>query len=217
MRYRHLFLPFVIFAFLALSPTHAQDQDEEGGTSVGIGMALNESASLARIVRTETRFGTRTAVDPGGFFGNGVNLFVPIRAPGLLIEPEIGYARVDFTFDPDSGDKIERTGSRLTFGSGLFGISSLGEDSRAFFGGRIGVVRTGTTREDGDESDSESKIDFFIGPSIGGEYSLSDHFALGVEGGIYYVNLGEFDEPDSGDLSTSIIQTRGLLFFRAYF
>lgn len=99
----------------------------------------------------------------------------------------------------------------------FFRVSPLGERTRAYFGGRIGIARTSRTTDQEDDSNSDSRIDFYIGPSLGAEYALSDHFALGLEGGIYSITLGEFDEPEGVDISRSILQTRGLVFFRAYF
>jgi len=65
------------------------------------------------------------------------------------------------------------------------------------------------------ETEDESKMDFFIGPAVGGEYFFSEHFSLGGEIQGNFVFLGQYD--DDSETKESMFKMKPLVFVRWYF
>ena len=66
---------------------------------------------------------------------------------------------------------------------------------KLYYGINIGIILSSTSFEmTGEDSEDNSKTDFFVGPAIGGEYMFSDNFSLGGEIQINYISVGQFDE-----------------------
>ena len=181
---------------LLTQPVNAQAQD---GTTVGIGVSINAPS---------------VAIQQGGS-GQTVSLApftvtVPITTRSFRLEPEVGFARTS-----RSADDRSSTSSVFTIGTGLFAVSRF-ENTLLHLGGRVGLSRLSESQELRNDEESSSRINFSVGPAVGGEYYLSNHFSLGLEARFVYVNVGEPDDaPD--DFSASRLRTSGVAFFRVHF
>jgi hypothetical protein len=103
----------------------------------------------------------------------------------------------------------------LTAGTGIFSVWRDG-DAQLLLGGRVGLRHRWSTTEIRSEEQSSSTTDFSVGPALGGEYYISDHFSMGVEARFLYINLGTPDQaPD--DFSATRLRTSGVASFRVHF
>ena len=149
-------------------------------------------------------------------------------APNFRIEPEIGFFR--------SSSEIEQNGDNGSYdskstlksfhvGVGIFPMVSQ-EKSKLYYGARLGIIRNSSSREssysyegysDSDE-DSNKASGFYVAPTIGGEYFLSNHFSLGGEAQLRYSTFSEEgDDNNNAELSASSTATKALIFIRFYF
>jgi long-subunit fatty acid transport protein len=77
----------------------------------------------------------------------------------------------------------------------------------------VRAIRASNTFDNGTDSDSYSATTLAVGPVIGGEYPISDRFALGAEVGAQYLTFSEdsgFDDDrtQSGLTTTASITAR---------
>lgn len=140
----------------------------------------------------------------GASFNGGFAFTVPIRTAAFRLEPQLGYTRSSTS--RDGGD--DSSNSTLILGAGAFTTLDSYESTDIYAGGRLGIQRNGQT----DGGDSESTTDFFLGPALGGEHFLGDHFSLGAEVGLYYRSIGT----TSDSVSRSRINTSASTFVRLY-
>lgn len=142
---------------------------------------------------------------------------VPITFSIVRLEPQIGYVQIE-----RSSGEGSRSTAALTFGIGSFYLVHF-ERTLLLAGARIGFTRTlekiepldktqPSTQNDGQRP--RKTIDFFLGPAFGGEYYASDHFSVGAEVRLFYLNV-DTNRP-SGPSATSL-QTSGAAFLRFHF
>jgi len=182
----HRVFPALLFVIAAFA-VPAQGQSTDGDTKVGVGVFYE-------------------AVDRNfdGVDGN-VTVTVPILLPSVRLEPQIGYSLTSrsVTGEDDETDAI------LEIGGGAFKTLRTYDNADVYAGGRIGLLH----RSQSSGNTTLSETGFFIGPAVGGEYHLSDHFSLGAEAGLFYRGI---PTPEEDDLSLSTIRTNGRLFVRVY-
>jgi len=128
-----------------------------------------------------------------------------ITSPKFRLVPEIGLYRYS-----RSTDGSDYSYMILSMGCGIFPMIQKG-NGYIYYGGRLGLVRMSYSNE----NDDDSKIDFYIGPAIGGEYFFTDHLSLGGEAQLNYTFMGQFEYDD--DVSESLISSKTLIFVRWYF
>lgn len=146
-----------------------------------------------------------SAYGVGVSFNGGTTFYVPMHFGSVRIEPELGFHRRGVTRD-NADDQFN---TRLRFGLGGFGTLTSHESADIYGGVRLGVVRKANT--EGETTTTTS--DFFVGPALGGEYFLSDHFSLGAEVAAFYTNVGRA----APDISEERIETNAQPFVRVYF
>ena len=137
-------------------------------------------------------------------------IYLLVDYGSVRFEPEFALIRSA----SEQGD-WEASITAIRFGAGLLFVSKLGESTRSYFGIRGAVVRTATTSKySSGEHEKESKIDIYVGPNIGGEYLLGEHFTIGVEAGFDYGRIGNFN--NDSDRKTSLMSTRTQIIVRFY-
>jgi len=187
----------LLFVMLAYGATPAVGQPEPGGSpTVGLGVTLNTDAlSLS---------GPTPAGAPVGFT-------VPITFGTVRLEPQVGYIR-----HTQSEASQSETTSALTFGTGAFYRADF-DQTLLLAGARIGVTREVQTFESASAPEERiATVNLFLGPVVGGEYYLSDHFSVGAEARFYYINIGQ-PENAPPERSASVIRTGGAAFLRFHF
>jgi hypothetical protein len=140
-----------------------------------------------------------------------LSIYLPVVTPSFRLEPEIGLLR-----GSSSDDDFESTSTAFSMGAGLFLNRPMDASTLLYGGVRLGTLFLSDTIESEFGDEDESRTDFFVGPSAGGEHFFSDHFSLGGEAQVLYTSFG--DEEDEGeDASRSVLRTRALFFVRWYF
>lgn len=173
-------------------------------TKVGVGVAIIDLQQLFTMSMTEG-------------VGANATITVPIIvSPAFRLEPEVGYfsggSKVDF-----EGGTYEEKATSYTFGAGLFG-QTVKNGFNLYFGGRVGyMIQKQTEEETGFPKEEETVSGFYVAPAIGGERNLSDYFSLGAEAQIVYASMKNEVEGREYDIDMTLINTRGLVFFRFYF
>lgn len=145
-------------------------------------------------------------------FGIGVSvqsddawIYAPIDVtPGFRIEPSIRFVSSKSESQTQSssfGSPITTTvkskGDQREFAVGLFGKTSMGESVRLYYGARAAYIdnetklRLATSFATAvDVVEEESSIDGYrISPTLGFEYLLNEHFAVGGEAEWFYQDL----------------------------
>ncbi len=170
------------------------------------------------------------------FFGSGSSVYLPINLSSRFrVEPLIAVVFSDreekreITTDGYAGTLDENSQMYLDVGVGLFLMSEMNK-LRLYYGTRQGYLRISSLDEEKKtrERDSwettgkrkETQNGFYIGPTVGGEYSLSAKLTLGAEAHVAYSFLdGKLENKLIGnsDVTQSSITTRGLAFIRFYF
>lgn len=191
-------LVVLTLALLVCSPSLVLAQPEQGEPpTVGLGVALQ-----AGVVAPSSSPATDAA--PYAFT-------VPITFSDVRLEPQFGYIRRS-----QSEASQSQTVSALTFGTGAFYQVNAG-DTMLLAGGRIGVTReVQTFASASTPEEHRASVNLFLGPAVGGEYYVSEHFSVGAEAHFYYVNLGQ-PEDAPPERSASVLRTGGAAFLRFHF
>ncbi len=150
-----------------------------------------------------------------GPMSTGTEIFVPINvSPNLRVEPLLG-------FDSVSLDDYFGKQSETIFGAGLFWVGPLGGQAQLYAGGRLALHWVSQTAA-GLNPDKAKRHDTLIGAVLGAEYLPHPRVALGAEGMVGHVFIGDTEVTDgvtgvkrsagSGDENA----TQGMLFVRIY-
>ena len=192
-----------IIIFLCISGISLGQEATKTETKIGIGIAIIDMEKLFE-------------VSMGTGMGMFATITVPIiTSPGFRIEPEVGY----FSFSQDytaGGTTVEQSLSSWRIGVGILPQGMYG-DFTLYYGGRVGYISQKQTSEVGSNKEEETTSGFFIAPTIGGEHNFSDHFSIGAEAQLVYGSLTNEEDDRDYDVDISLIDTRGLIFFRFYF
>jgi hypothetical protein len=192
-----IFMVICLFAVI-------QAQPEKGW---GIGVTIVDIQQLFEFSSAEARA-----------FNSSIQ--VPfVLSPSFRLEPEIGYFRGK-EVDELNTYKDEYTATQWRIGIGIFPQSML-KSSTIYYGARVGYVSLNLKEEETIQgittTDEATASGFFVAPALGGEYFFSNSFSLGAEGQLFYANLSTDIEGAQVDITTSLINTRGLVFVRFYF
>lgn len=152
--------------------------------------------------------GSDLKIGAGVFFDDtdgSTTVTVPILLPSVRLEPQVGYSRTSrsVTGEDDESDAL------LEIGGGIFKTIRTYDRTDVYAGGRIGLIQ----RSQSAGSTTLSETGFFVGPALGGEYALGDHFSFGAEAGLFYRGI---PTPEEEDLSLSTVRTNGRAFIRVY-
>lgn len=143
-----------------------------------------------------------------GAKSNDSTIYVPIDFGEVWrLEPFVNYERskdktADVTFKTET----------LSIGTGIFGLKSLAESFRIYYGGRLAYLDLEADQFATASTVYSDKGDGFrIAPTLGFEYSFNEHVSLGGEAAWFYQDV---DMDSGGDRSQSGTDTRLILRFR---
>jgi hypothetical protein len=203
---------FVVLACLQLlllaSSAFAQDAKR---ARIGLGISISD---VGEVVLVGTGNTPASVITP--------TILVPINISSRFrVEPEMGFYWNTFTNEATSAVPARtRKSTSIHFGAGAFWLAST-ERFTMSYGARIAYLRY--TQSDVGTSGTESFNfptfpGFFVAPSVGGEYFLSDHLSLGGEVQVRYTSskatsANRFVAPISATTTT----THGAFVLRFYF
>lgn len=201
----------LLLTILELSKVNGQ----ENKVKIGLGVSINPFA----LFYTSSTSDFFVPVDI-------TNIYIPVMVkPNFRIEPEAGI--FSHSYEYTSGTNISKhTLTVFRIGIGLFYMHSIDTSFSTYLGPRTGILSTSeksgyTSSYSGDEENTFSEIDFFIGLCLGGEYLFSRHFSAGGEVQLNYIKYGNPERTPASITSTnytqSIFTNNCLLFIRWYF
>ena len=127
------------------------------------------------------------------------------------LEPEIGFNSISQSYD--SGAKGRRTLLRL--GLGQFYVSEWQKQVRFFIGPRFGLIGEWISRSDPSRDlPDDNATSIYISLCTGAEYQFAEHFTIGGEVQLGYIDYGKLD---TSDYDKSIFFHNALLTLRWYY
>ena len=158
---------------------------QQSTNSFGFGLGLQELSIVGFDEGATTRF---TPL-----------VYVPIMvSERMMLEPGIGYTRLNTSIDSDFGSQEETT-SVLQLNAGLLFMIVPADRGRVYAGPRVGIVRFSVEQEFDGASDEFKRTDLFLAGVLGGEFFLLPAFSLGGEASLNYLRMGEPDtDGDTG-------------------
>ncbi|MEM9998625.1 MAG: hypothetical protein AAF809_13070 [Bacteroidota bacterium] len=166
------------------------------------------------VTAQQNRVGLGVSVQPDIIFSVSAGaalapqLYIPVTLGAFRFEPGIGFSRRASSLDDETFSD-----SALRLGTGLFYYQARDDNDALYVGARIGLIRISETNPF-DIDESQSRTDFIIAPTLGGEHYFG-RLSLGVEGQLEYTRIGSFIEDD--EVTRSQFQTRALFFVRYHF
>ena len=204
------FFLFLIFTAFALA------QAEESNVKFGFGVGVSRDFPI--LINEDLEILTL----PIDF----ANFSFVIRGKNFRIEPNLGYYTVstDGSYEDYMGETYhyETSMSNFRIGAVIAYNNSSFESMNFYYGIDVGVILSSVSTSSnypysGNQSNDESKTDFFIGPAIGGEYMFNRYFSLGGEINVNYISIGNYsDGNDETDTTTWMISSRGAIYVRWY-
>ncbi|HEX9308906.1 MAG TPA: hypothetical protein VF894_15540 [Anaeromyxobacter sp.] len=193
-------------AAVALStPAFAQQQQVSAGSRFGIGVGLPTEQGL--LINAFDNIGFGPAAAPA--------LYFPINVtPSFRLEPQIG--RVSVSRDAGGGK-----GAVTDLGVGAFFVKALGPQVQVYVGPRL-ILSWFSRTDPGPTPDKFKARDTFFVAALGGEYLPHPRFAVGAEGQLGLVSIGDTEITDgvtgfkteAAGGSATVLQ--GVLFVRVY-
>ena len=131
----------------------------------------------------------------------------------IRLEPSIRYVKDEQEFGNGSGFEQES----IELGIGVFGLASIGESIRAYYGGRLAYVNNEFEQSNVfigggiflTEGDSDG---YRISPTLGFEYLINERLSIGAEAEYFFQDL---EGDDNGtDRETSGTDTRLIVRFK---
>jgi hypothetical protein len=199
---------FALAGFLAAPSASAQTAAPPFSRShVGLGVAVSDAGD-ALVTASGS---TQTA-------GLMTGIFIPIEVtPQFRLEPEVSFYRNASvqTADNPPGSVFQSTAASWRLGTGVF-MSSSELPFVMYYGARVGYLRDTTNISSTTTSATAFVIPgFFVAPTVGGEYLLSDRLSLGAEVQVRYSRWSWRDS--NGTQSQTTASTHGVLVLRFYF
>jgi opacity protein-like surface antigen len=144
--------------------------------------------------------------------GGQMVLAVPMNlTPMLRLEPYLGWSRYT-TVDSSGVDDFRVSAQQTALGAALHVMNDMGGNVNFYYGGRIGVVLSTYSWDDGTNDDSNTYMGFNLAALAGAEYFFSPKFALGVEGEISYVNAEVGEDFKENTFGTSTFLSARVFF-----
>jgi hypothetical protein len=143
------------------------------------------------------------------------NFSIIVKNNFFRLEPSIGYFTSTIDYN-DASSSSEYSNSNIRVGAVFAFNDTHIESMNLYYGIDFGFIFSSRkyTSSYSDQSDDNSKTDFFIGPAIGGEYLFIKNFSLGGEINLNYISIGQYDS--ESDISAWAMSTRGLIYLRWY-
>lgn len=161
---------------------------------------LISSQSIAK----EKGIGVNITRGGGCYYGpcGQTTVYLPIKSGSLIVEPSLSFhsysdsSTTTYT-DYNRYNKWEESGFSL--GVGLLETSKASSDSIVYYGARLGYKESGYSNDSDTiynngtnnsySSNSNERSGFFITPTIGAEYLMTDKLGIGIDFGYRYQNM----------------------------
>jgi len=198
---RRQILILSLFMFLIWNNVYTQESTQQKQVQFGLGVGIADIRDIIQLFSDA---------------GIAPQVFLPINiSPKFRIEPGIGYFQTS-----SERTNWESSSKTLSLGLGIFPMTLKG-DINFYYGARLGLMHVTSSYKESHNgysySDEASGNGFYIAPTIGGEYYLSNSFTLGGEAQLRYVSYKEKDEDDDEETTSKITSTRAIFFIRIYF
>ncbi|MCK4359769.1 MAG: outer membrane beta-barrel protein [Candidatus Cloacimonetes bacterium] len=187
-----------LFMFLIWNNAYTQESTQQKQVQFGLGIGISD-------IKDITQLFTDAGIAP--------QVFLPINISSKFrIEPGIAYFQTS-----SERTNYESSSKIFSIGLGIFPMTPKGAIN-IYYGARIGFIHaTSSYKSGGSYSSEESGNGFYVAPTIGGEYYLSNSFTLGGEAQLRYVSYKEKDEDDDEESTSTLMGTRTIFFIRVYF
>jgi hypothetical protein len=184
-------------------------QEEDNNVQFGFGVSI--SSEYTTYIYSELQQGIQIATLPIDM----ANFSIIVKNNFIRFEPSFGYFTQSIDYN-DATYSAEYSNSNIRVGAVVAFNNTNIESMNFYYGIDFGFIFSSRnyTSNNSDESDSNSKTDFFIGPAIGGEYLFIKHFSFGGEINLNYISIGQYDSET--DISSWAMSTRGLIYLRWY-
>jgi hypothetical protein len=145
------------------------------------------------------------------------NISLIIKNNFFRFEPSFGY----FTTSRDhseGGSSSENSTTNIRLGAVIALNNNNIESMNLYYGIDIGLILNTNSYSYNsiysNESNDQSKTDFFVGAAVGGEYMFIKYFSLGGEINLNYISFGQYDS--GSGTSVWAMSTRGAIYLRWY-
>jgi hypothetical protein len=203
-------MKILVATLLSLTLTILSFPQEEGNSvQFGFGVSLSSEYSVYHFYSYLEEWQIETLpVDMANFS-------VIIKGSFFRFEPSLGYFTMSADYS-EPGLTTERSSSNIRLGAVIAFNNDPIESVDFYYGIDFGFILSSYsyTSSISTASTDESKTDFFIGPTVGGEYMFNKHFTLGGEINLNYISIGQYDS--ESESSAWAISTRGQIFLRWY-
>lgn len=196
MRYTYSAFLLLLTMTIACAPALAQQDSTlpTPGVRIGLGTGLFFQTGGEALIADELQ--TQSSIDFVPI--TAISFYVPIAFSGFKLEPELGMYNYSYSITSGSAENQNVSSTSFRIGTGIFYTHRTSAAFELYAGPRVGIV---THSQDIKNFDSlstpqnsetnSSRTDFYVGLSVGGEYFFSEHFSLGVEAELEYLNLGK--------------------------
>ena len=166
-------------------------------------------AVLASPATPAAEYGVGTSFLNNGFL-RSVNMLVPIRTEGYMIEPEGGLSTTK-----TSGTVTTKNDS-YNVGSGFYKTRALGPQFEGYGGARLLYTRGKTDSGTGVTTKSNG---WDAAPTLGVQYFFSKQFSLGLDAGLHYSDSKATTTTATTSTSSKVKawNTEGRIMVRGYF
>ncbi|MCK4447446.1 MAG: outer membrane beta-barrel protein [Candidatus Marinimicrobia bacterium] len=186
-----------LFMFLIWNNAYTQESTQQKQVQFGLGIGISDIQKDIAPVFSNIRIAPTVP-----------NVFLPINiSPKLRVEPEIGYIQTS-----NERTNYESSSKIFSIGLGIFPMT-LKCAINIYYGARIGFIHATSQETLNGESYEGSGNGFYVAPTIGGEYYLSNSLTFGGESQLRYVSYKEKDK----ESTSTFMGTRTIFFIRVYF
>jgi hypothetical protein len=170
------------------------------------------AAVLAAVTASAAEGGPQIGLGAAASFGE-TRINVPINiAPGLRVEPFLGFDRAKETDGTNPAGDVITTHTRFELGAGAYVVKEAAQNVELYGGGRIELDFISAKVETPAGDASDSFVGFGLAAVGGAEYYFSPRFALGVE-----AELGVHTEETSPDVRQTDIFTASFVTAKVFF
>ena len=197
--------------FLSLTSTILLFPQEDDPVQFGFGVSLSNEYT----VYIFNGYGEQSQIETLPIDMGNISLIIKNNL--FRFEPSFGYYTTSRDHS-DGGTSSENTTTNIRLGAVIALNNNNIESMNLYYGIDIGlIINSNSYSYNGvysNESNDQSKTDFFIGAAVGGEYMFIKYFSLGGEINLNYISFGQYDS-DSGTTSWAM-STRGAVYLRWY-
>ena len=116
---------------------------------------------------------------------NGFKLYLPIKMENYFIEPT-AFILSRSNKETGTTSLYESELDVIEIGVGLFKSTEVSSNTSIYYGSRLGYTETKDKYISSSSSDKEKQSGYFIAPTFGAEYHITNKFSIGIDVGYQY-------------------------------